>query len=92
MAVTNFQLVLFGMADIEEYFDYILDSKTNGQHKQAKELYNELSPDDGMQSKGQRSEFWEYVETLYHYDIQDNADGDTESEIDNLKNYFGWRR
>lgn len=39
---------------IEEYFEYILDSKTNGQRPQAKELFNDLS-------KKQKLDFYEYV-------------------------------
>jgi len=30
-------------ATLEDYFNYIIDSKTNGQQKQAKQLYKDLS-------------------------------------------------
>jgi len=48
----------YGFTAIEEYFDYILESKWNGQHTQAHELFNELS--EGMQ--GERAQFFEYLE------------------------------
>ena len=42
--VTTNKIKALDFETIEEYFEYILDSKTNGQHKQALELYNDLSP------------------------------------------------
>lgn len=53
-----------GFDDIFDYFEYIVDSRVNGNHKQAKELFNNLS--DGMQ--GQKVEFFNWLETTFHYD------------------------
>lgn len=50
---------------LEDYFDYIIESKANGQRTQARELFNELS-------KEQKREFFEYVDTAYYYDEHDN--------------------
>lgn len=41
---------------IEEYFQYIIESTNNGQHKQSKELFKELSYD-------QKREFRDWIET-----------------------------
>lgn len=50
---------------LEDYFDYIIESKTNGQRTQARELFNELS-------NTQKKEFFNYVDTAYYYDQHDN--------------------
>lgn len=33
----------YGFNTLEDYFDYITESRVNGQHKQARELFNALS-------------------------------------------------
>jgi hypothetical protein len=53
-----------GMTTLEQFFDYILESKINGQHTQAKRLYKMLST--GMQ--GERALFFDYVATTYNED------------------------
>jgi hypothetical protein len=75
-----------GFATKEEYFDYIMESKINGQHAQAKGLYYNLPLDD-------IKEFYNYVEELYYYEALDNkADfPDEVSELDLLKMYFSKR-
>jgi hypothetical protein len=78
-------LKTFEFDSIEDYFQYIIDSKTNGQHTQARQLFKQLSPDDGMQSKGQRSEFFEWAEATYYYDAQDSDEMD---ELGMLRDYF----
>ena len=47
---------------LEEYNDYIIESRINGQHKQAKQLYNNLTREE-------QTQFWDYIETAYHYEI-----------------------
>ncbi len=39
---------------IEMYFDYIIESQINGNHRQVKELHNKLSSD-------QKRYFWSYL-------------------------------
>lgn len=73
------------MESIEDYFDYIMESKINGQHKQARRLFFDLSMDDGMQHKGQRSHFFDYISDLYYYEALDNGE---EDPIEELKKYF----
>lgn len=51
---------------IEEYFDYIIESKTNGQHTQARELFNDLS-------EHQKRQFYDYLETVIYYEMHDNG-------------------
>lgn len=60
---------------LEEYFDYIIESKNNGQHSQSKMLFDEMSDK-------QKEHFFEYIEALYHYDSEVN------SEMITLVKYF----
>jgi hypothetical protein len=46
-----------GFETQEEYFEYIVDSRSNGNHKQARELFFNLS--EGMQ--GDRVLFWNWL-------------------------------
>ena len=55
--VTMYDVQQLDFEYIEDYFDYILDSRTNGQHKQAKELFLKLSDK-------QKKQFFEYVSSL----------------------------
>ena len=45
-------------ATLEDYFIYIIDSKTNGQQKQARELYKDLST-------RQKNNFLMYLNQIY---------------------------
>jgi hypothetical protein len=45
-------------ATLEDYFIYIIDSKTNGQQKQAKQLYKDLST-------RQKNNFIMYLTQIY---------------------------
>jgi len=65
---------------IEEYFEYILNSRTNGQHNQAKKLYNDLSVK-------QKNNFINWFLTSFHYERED--EGQTEREmLKELLNYL----
>jgi hypothetical protein len=83
--VSKSTLSLLEMETIEDYFEYILESKANGQHAQARELFGELS--EGMQ--GQRAEFFNWVETTYYYEAQDT---DGQDEMQALVYYFTGRQ
>jgi hypothetical protein len=83
--VTQSKLNQLQMESIEDYFDYIMESKINGQHKQARRLFFDLSMDDGMQHKGQRSHFFDYISELYYYEAIHNGE---EDPIEELKKYF----
>ena len=50
-------LEAFGFDTIHEFYEYIVESRTNGQHSQAKGLFNCLS--DDMQ--GQQVEFFRWL-------------------------------
>ena len=39
---------MYDFQDIEDYFQYIIDNKVNGQGKQSKELFNDLSEDQEL--------------------------------------------
>jgi len=80
--ISEKQLTEYGFDTIEDYFEYIIDSKKNGQHSQASELFRGLS--QGMQ--GQRADFFEWAEATYYYDAQDSDEMD---ELLSLKQYFG---
>jgi hypothetical protein len=64
----------------EELFDYILESKINGQKKQSLELFNAL-PD--------RQAFIDYVSETYHYEAMHN--GQQNELADTLKFYYEGR-
>lgn len=55
----------YGFETLEEYFQYILESRLNGQRKQAKLLYNSLSTSESMWVACGREKFWEYVVERY---------------------------
>ena len=57
--ITEKELKYYGLETLEEYYDYIIYSRINGQHKQSRMLFWNLG-DDGMQ--GQRAGFFDYVE------------------------------
>ena len=63
--ITKKQIQGLDFETLEDYFDYIIESKANGQRKQAKELFNELSNE-------QKRQFFDYVDTAYYYDEHDN--------------------
>jgi len=50
---------------IEDYFNYIVDSKINGNRQQAQELYNNLSA-------RQKDSFQRWFLEYYYYDAVDN--------------------
>ena len=79
MAVNKQTLESYEMDSIEDYYAYIFDSITNGNKIQAKELFNDLSPDDGMQCKGQQSYFYDYALDMGH-------------DVDDLKLFFKPKR
>lgn len=51
-------LKVYGYKDIEEYFNYILESFINGNFKQTKELFKKLN-------KEQREKFINYLDNGY---------------------------
>jgi len=65
---------------IEDYFNYIVDPKINGNRRQAQELYNNLSV-------LQRIHFNKWFLTFYHYEAADNGQ-ENESEYLNLITYL----
>ena len=69
-----------GFDNIEDYFEYILESKNNEQHAQAKELFGKLG-------RKQVREFFDYVEVTYYYDAMDN--GETSSMVELLRYFHG---
>jgi hypothetical protein len=82
--VTKELINSYGMSSVDDYFLYILESKDNGQHKQARQLYNDLS-------ERQREYFWDFVETSFFYEAKDSYLNDTDgeaTEMETLKQYF----
>jgi hypothetical protein len=63
--ITKKQIQGLDLETLTDYFDYIIESKANGQRAQARELFNELSNE-------QKKEFFNYIETAYYYDQHDN--------------------
>ena len=64
------ELQELGFKTLQEYFEYIVESRINGQHKQARELFKRLS--EGMQ--GQRVEFFRWLEESYYYEGLDSGE------------------
>lgn len=52
----------YGYLTIEEYFNYIIDSYINGNYKQTKELFNDLS-------KEQKYRFWAFIHYIDFNDL-----------------------
>jgi hypothetical protein len=71
-------IISYGFYSIHEYFDYIIESRTNGQHKQAKSLFKDLTDDDGMLHLGQKTMFFRYMEDI----------GFNDESIEEYKEYF----
>jgi len=65
---------------IEDYFNYIVDSKTNGNRGQAQELFKALST-------RQKDEFTRWYLAFYYYDAVDN-NTTAEHEYLNLITYL----
>jgi hypothetical protein len=63
---------------LDEYFEYIVESKANGQHEQAKMLFT-------MMSQAQSKTFFEYVDEAYFYEVDND---EFVSEMINFRNYF----
>jgi len=63
---------------LDEFFEYIVESKANGQHEQAKMLFT-------MMSEAQRKTFFEYVDEAYFYEVDND---EFVSEMINFRNYF----
>lgn len=57
----------YGFSDIQELFDYIYSSRKNGQHSQAKRIFNEL-PET---SQTERWEFFKHLEFYYTYGMKE---------------------
>lgn len=75
--ITKNALKFFEFENIDEYFAYIMESKINGQHKQAKGYFRRLS-------ESQKNDFFDYVHTLHFYDIEN----ENREELKELKMYF----
>ena len=77
--VTKQTLGKYDFSYMEEYFEYILESKLNGQHTQSKELYDELT-------SGQSDEFFNWVELTYGYESEDENEMVYEMRL--LREYY----
>jgi hypothetical protein len=53
-------LKALGFRKIEQYYGYIVESRANGQHTQARELFEDLC--EGMQ--GQQVEFFRWLQEM----------------------------
>jgi len=63
---------------LDEYFEYIVESKANGQHEQAKVLFS-------MMSEDQQEQFFEYVDVTFFYEVDND---EFTSEMINFRDYF----
>jgi hypothetical protein len=77
--ITEKEIQDYGFEDINDYFDYIVDSRMNGQHKQARNLYNALSD-------GQKETLFYYYEYVYFYEA--SSMDEEENYVEEFKNYL----
>lgn len=63
---------------LDEYFEYIVESRVNGQHEQSKLLFEALSED-------QRKEFFDYTYMRYFYEVDYD---EFVSEMIEFRKYF----
>lgn len=80
--VTEKTLKFFDFNNMEDYYTYILESKLNGQHQQAREFFQEL---EGKQ----QSDFWDWLYT----NIDDMPEtitgfGNAIERMQGMKEYF----
>jgi hypothetical protein len=75
--VTSRDLRDFGLS-LEEFFEYIIESKNIGADNQARFLFS-------LMSEAQQEEFFEYVDKAYYYEVDND---EFVSEFINFKNYF----
>ena len=72
----------YGFHSAHEYFEYIVDSITNGQKAQARHLFHSMEGSE-------RSEFFDWAETSHFYDADD-----IDTEMHQLRLFFdepsGW--
>jgi len=78
--VSNKTIKGLDFKSIEEYFEYIIDSKINGQRAQSQELYKALSV-------RQKDAFNRWYLEFYYYDAVDN-DTTAIHEWINLQTYL----
>jgi hypothetical protein len=78
--VSKSTLAMLDFTCIEDYFEYIIDSKDNGQQKQACDLYDQLS-------EAQKASFFRWVDETYYYEAQDES-ADMITELQKLKSYL----
>lgn len=74
-------LKAYDFQDITEYFEYIVESRTNGQRKQAKDLYASLS-------EAQKESFKDWFYVWNHYDIADDNEIAVQNEFYKLFHYL----
>jgi hypothetical protein len=75
--VTSRDLRDFGLS-LEEFFEYIIESKNIGADNQARFLFS-------LMSEAQQEEFFDYVDKTYYYEVDND---EFISEFINFKNYF----
>lgn len=75
--VTEKDLKNFDLS-LEEFFEYIVESKNIGADNQARFLFS-------LMSEAQQEEFFDYVDKAYYYEVDND---EFISEFINFKNYF----
>jgi hypothetical protein len=78
-------LSMLELTDIDEYFEYIMERFEDGRGLEAKGLFSQLSEDSGNR-KGQRTKFFDWVETTYYYDA--DSINEMSTEMTNIYNFF----
>jgi hypothetical protein len=77
--VTRKLLLEYGFDNIDEFFDDIIEKKASGDDVSSMRQFE-------MLSESQQQRFFNYLDTLYHYEQEDNM------ELINTLNFFGYDR
>lgn len=64
--ITGAKLSELSLANIEEYFDAIMEARVENDKDRATELYNAMDDE-------QKKQFYHWFTIYYHYDAEDNG-------------------
>jgi hypothetical protein len=79
--ITQKTITEYGFEEIEDYFYYIIESRMNGQHKQARQLFADLS-------EQQQQDFFNYIEIFFAYEVEYDENGDRIDPVTEIKTYL----
>jgi hypothetical protein len=79
--ITQKTITEYGFETIDDYYYYILESRMNGQHKQARQLFADLS-------EQQQQDFLYYVGDFFAYEVEYDENGERIDPVTEIKTYL----